>query len=236
MEGIWCVMIDTAVIAAGGEGRRMKESGIMIPKPLVTFQNKPLISYVIDSLLANNITKIIILEPLNSSLREILIARYPNVQLNFIKPKAKQTLLETLVLIDFYLPERFILVDADIVLMPNTMKQFIDNLINEDFFGAIAVVIEPKIQNNHYLTIDNQRIVEFNKNNIDGFHGGYLYLFNKKIINKINHELMIGNYSFSSLITKIAKREKIIPSYVNEIFDIDTYDELVTFENIFYNL
>ena len=54
------MIIDTAVIAAGGEGKRMKESGIMIPKPLVSFLGKPLISYVIDSLLANNITKIII--------------------------------------------------------------------------------------------------------------------------------------------------------------------------------
>ena len=39
------MIIDTAVIAAGGEGKRMKESGIMIPKPLVSFQGKPLISY-----------------------------------------------------------------------------------------------------------------------------------------------------------------------------------------------
>lgn len=230
------MVIDTAVIAAGGEDKRMKESGIMIPKPLVTFQNKPLISYVIDSLLDNNITKIIILEPLNSSLREILIARYPNIQLNFIKPKIQQSLLEMLIFIEIYLPEKFILVDADIVINSKDMRKFINNLNGQEYFGAIAAVKKPKYQNNHYLTIANQKVVEFNKSNIVGWHGGYLYLFNKKIINKINHELMIENYSFSSLVTKIAKIEKIIPSYIDEIFDIDTYDELIALENLFNDL
>lgn len=227
------MITDTAIIAAGGEGKRMKASGIMIPKPLVTFQNKPLISYVIDSLLANNITKIIILEPLNSSLQEILLTRYPNVTLIFIKPTCKQTLLETLLLTELYLPEKFILVDADIILTPSNLTSFLSNVSNQDFFGAIATVKEPKYQNNHYLTISNHQIIEFNKQNKEGLHGGYLYLFSKKILKKISHELMINNYSFSNLITKLSKKEKIIPSYINEIFDIDTYDELIALENIF---
>ena len=70
--------------------------------------------------------------------------------------------------------------------------------------------------------IDNQQITEFNKHSKVGYHGGYLYIFSKKLLDKINHELLIGNYSFSGLITKLAQKEKIIPSYINEIFDIDT--------------
>ena len=228
------MIIDTAVIAAGGEGKRMKASGIMIPKPLVTFQGKSLISYVIDSLIENNITKIIILEPVDSSLKEILLAKYKDISLIFIKPEIKQTLLETLLLTEVYLPDKFILVDADIILKPSDLKKFITN-IQQDCFGAIATVEKPKYQNNHYLLINNNQIREFNKESNIGSHGGYLYLFSKKILNKIRHELLIGNYSFSGLITKIARKEKIIPSYIDEIFDIDTYDELIMLENIFNN-
>ena len=229
------MIIDTAVIAAGGEGKRMKESGIMIPKPLVSFQGKPLISYVIDSLIENNITKIIILEPVNSSLKEILLAKYNDIRLIFIKPDVKQTLLETLLLTEVYLADKFILVDADIILKPEDMKQFISNVNNQECFGAIATVEKPKYQNNHYLLINDNRVIGFNKNNNTGSHGGYLYLFSKKILNKIRHELLIGNYSFSGLVTKIAKKEKVIPSYIEEIFDIDTYDELIFLENNFSN-
>jgi len=227
------LMIDTAIIAAGGEGSRMKASGIMIPKPLVSFQNKPLISYVIDSLLENKITKIIILEPVNSSIRELLVAMYPNVILIFIKPEIKQSLLENLLLTEIYLPDKFILVDADIIINSNNLRKFLSNVNNQDYFGAIATVREPKYQNNHYLIIENNQIVEFNKYNQIGNHGGYLYIFNKKILKKIKYELTINNYSFSSLITKISKKEKIIPSYINEIFDIDTYDELIKLENTY---
>lgn len=227
------MIIDTAVIAAGGEGKRMKASGIMIPKPLVSFQGKSLISYVIDSLIENNVTKIIILEPVDSSLKEILLARYSDISLIFIKPDVKQTLLETLLLTEVYLPDKFILVDADIILRSSNLKKFIENINNQDCFGAIATVRNPKYQNNHYLLISNNQVREFNKESNTGSHGGYLYLFSKKILNKIRHELLIGNYSFSGLITKIAKKEKIIPSYIDEIFDIDTYDELIMLEDIF---
>jgi len=230
------MIIDTAVIAAGGEGKRMKESGIMIPKPLVSFLGKPLISYVIDSLLANNITKIIVLEPFSSSLREILRAMYPNVRLIFIKPQVEQTLLETLLLTELYLPDKFILVDADIILKPESVKQFICNVSEKDFFGVVAIVKNPGYQNNHYITKIGDCLVEFNKNSNMGEHGGYLYLFSNKIISKIKHELLIDNYSFSKLITKIAKKERIILSYIDEIIDIDTYDELLFFENMFMNV
>jgi choline kinase len=153
----------------------------------------------------------------------------------FIKPQVEQTLLETLLLTELYLPDKFILVDADIILKPESMKQFISNVSEKDFFGVVAAVRNPKYQNNHYITKINDCLVEFNKNSNIGEHGGCLYLFSNKIISKIKHEFLIDNYSFSKLITKIAKNERIILSYIDEIIDIDTYEELLFFENTFIN-
>ncbi len=222
--------IKTAIIAAGGEGRRMKKQNITLPKPLVKFKNKPLITYIIDSLIKNNITKIIILEPYNYSLKEELNLMYHDINLIFIKPKKKQPLFENLLLAKRYITESFLLTDSDIIVNPEDISIFLENLKDKEYYGAIAAVKKPKYQNNHYLTIKDEQIIEFNKDNQIGIHGGYLYILNPKILNKIKHEILINNYSFSSLITKISQKETIMPSYINDIFDIDSYEELESIE------
>ena len=51
--------IQQAVILAGGTGSRLKEITKNTPKPLVKFNNKPFITYIIEELEKAKIKKII---------------------------------------------------------------------------------------------------------------------------------------------------------------------------------
>ena len=218
-------MINTAVITAGGEGKRMKESGINTPKPLVVVNEKPLICYIIDSLIANNIENIIIIEPWNRTLRQKLKLYYPNKNIIFVSALRGKKMFYNLMLVRKYIQNRFILSDADIVITPDTLKKFLDN--DKECFGTIATVKNPTIQNNHYLLIKDGKIKEFNKNGSkNGYHGGYLYTFDPEFINFVEEAILNNDLSFSNLITNLSKKYNIVPNFIDNIWDVDCYDDI----------
>ena len=225
------IMINTAVITAGGEGSRMKKSGINIPKPLVKVKNKMLICYIIDSLIENNISKIIIIEPFECSLKKYLCDIYKNVELIFVHPPKKQKLFYNMLLIEDYIDGEFILSDADIIINKNILNQFIKETSKKSNYCSIATVKTPTIQNNHYLSIENERIYCFNKNgSVNGYHGGYLYALSDGIFEYIRNAIARNDLSFSNLITYISAKEKVIPAYVDDLWDVDDYSDIIETE------
>ena len=52
--------IKTAIILAGGKGLRLKPHTNNIPKPLIEVSGKPLLEWIINWLIKNNVTKIVI--------------------------------------------------------------------------------------------------------------------------------------------------------------------------------
>ena len=144
-------MISCAVVIAGGEGKRMRESGATVPKPFVEVNNKMLISYILDSLINNNINEIIIIEPYFYSLESTLKQLYPNVNFKFYKPRKKQSLIKNLIKIEKLIKNDFILADSDIIINEQSIQTFIENYNSLKKFSSIAAVKEPKFENNHYL-------------------------------------------------------------------------------------
>ena len=54
-------ILNQAVILAGGQGTRLGKITKKIPKPLIKFENKPFLHYLIENLKINKINKIIVL-------------------------------------------------------------------------------------------------------------------------------------------------------------------------------
>jgi glucose-1-phosphate thymidylyltransferase len=223
-------MIDTAIIIAGGEGKRMQESGIATLKPLVIVNGKPLICYIIDSLIACNIKNIIIIEPWNRSIRQKIKNIYADKKLIFINALKEKKMFYNLMLVRKYIQNRFILADADIIVTPQVMQEFINN--DQDCFGTIAIVKKPTIQNNHYLQIENDKIKAFDKQAKKGFHGGFLYTFDPEFISYVEESIVQDDLSFTSLVTNLAKQVDILPNYVDNIWDVDCYEDIVKTEQL----
>ena len=229
-------MIDVAVITAGGEGSRMKKSGISTPKPLVKVNNKMLICYIIDSLIKNGIKKIIVIEPFDCFFKKSLSDIYKNVNITFIHPPKNQKLFYNLLLIEDYIDGDFILSDADIIIDDNSLKQFIKGSMTKPNFCSIATVKKPTIQNNHYLSVDGDKIYCFNKNgSVNGLHGGYLYKLNDGIFEYIRNAISREDLSFSNLITYISTKEEVIPCYINDLWDVDDYNDILKTEKYLIN-
>lgn len=74
------------IIPIGGTGQRFKEKGNDIPKSLISVDDKPIISYLLDNLNTSNIDYIFI--PYNNEYKqfafeEFLYKQYPNIQFKF---------------------------------------------------------------------------------------------------------------------------------------------------------
>ncbi|MFX1256197.1 MAG: NDP-sugar synthase [Promethearchaeota archaeon] len=54
------MILETAIILAGGKGMRLRPYTNTIPKPMIEIQGKPLIGWIINWLIKNNIKKIVI--------------------------------------------------------------------------------------------------------------------------------------------------------------------------------
>ena len=217
-------MIKCAVITAGGEGRRMRESGSDVPKPLVKVKEKPLINYLIDALVDNDIDKIIVIEPYFYSLKKELKQSYPNVKFQFYKPRKKQILLKNLLNIKKLINGDFILADSDIIINNLAIKEFINNYHSMNSFASIAAVKKPHFENNHYLEIKNNIIKSFNKNGIEnGIHGGFIYSFNKEIFKYLKIYEKQNESSFSKFLNYLIKNELVIANYINDVWDVDDY-------------
>jgi D,D-heptose 1,7-bisphosphate phosphatase len=104
-------ILNQAIILAGGKGVRLGKITKTIPKPLIKFQNKPFLHYIIENLKINKVNKIIVLAGYKGNQIKKSLKKFKNVKV-FIEKKPLGTggaLINTFKL----LHEKFLFLNGD---------------------------------------------------------------------------------------------------------------------------
>ncbi|MFZ6032667.1 MULTISPECIES: sugar phosphate nucleotidyltransferase [unclassified Melioribacter] len=225
--------MDLAIIAAG-EGLRLKEEGITIPKPLVKINGVPLIKRIIDMTLINGFDSIVcIIREESKELERFLKENYTNYPLNLIV-KSTQSSFHSLYQLSRLLSTPFLLTTSDSVFLESEFKSFVNYGMNlKDADGVIAVTDFIDDEKPLYADIDeNDRIINFNdSNNGYEFVTGGLYLFKKNIQKEIEEAMNSGVIRLRNFLRFLIQKDfRLYALPFSKIVDVDHVSDIKTAE------
>tara|TARA_B110000503_G_scaffold134348_1_gene213186 strand:+ start:27 stop:1229 length:1203 start_codon:yes stop_codon:yes gene_type:complete len=213
------------LILAGGRGTRIKEITSKIPKPLIKFNKKPLLTLILNNISKYNFNKIFILTGYKGNQ---IKAKYDNQYYNFIKihcvhEKKRLGTWGAVTNIKKRIKKNFILINGDTVFNPNFENFLKFKLINEDMVMIIT--------NNHFykentklnnLAISSKRKVVFSRKN-KLINSGCYYISKKLLSNNSINKSSIEN----DIIPELIKKKRIGGIVDNkELLDIGTKENL----------
>ena len=122
---------DTAIILAAGRGSRLKELSLEQPKPMTEVNNVSIISNLINQIIQNGITNIVVVVGyLADKLKEHILEKFPT-QANFIfvenKIFDKTNNIYSLFLAEQHMHKGFYLFEADVFCEDKIMESFFNN-------------------------------------------------------------------------------------------------------------
>jgi len=210
------------VILAGGKGTRIKKYLQGLPKPMLKFNGKHLLNYIINLTSKYNFKNIYILTGYKSN---IIFRKFHNKTFNFIKVRCIKETKEMGTAGALYLLKNkinnFILLNGDTVFDIDYLKLI--NSVNKSNYGSMSLV-KNKQQNSiklNKLTLKNN-LVKYSNNG--SLMNSGTYFFKKKILKLIpNKKSSLENDILPSLI----KRKKINGLIFDNFFiDIGTKEYL----------
>jgi len=194
---------NTAVILAGGFGKRLKKiTKNKLPKPIVEINGKPFLDYLLNHITKFKIKKIIII---TSFLSEQIFKLYhqkkiKNSYIYCLKEKKPLGTGGALFLVKKIIKNKFILLNGDSIFKIN-----LDKLLNIDLEDCEGICILTKNKNSetkklNNLNIRNSRVIlEKNKKKINSG----VYIFSPKIFNYIKEkEISLEDDVLKKLILK----------------------------------
>lgn len=185
------------LILAGGRGLRIKRITNQIPKPLIKFNNKPILTIILNNIAKYNFKKIIILAGYKGRL---IFKKYHNKYFNFNKvecliEKKRLGTFGAIINIKKKITQNFIVVNGDTLFNANLERFFKFNLVKKKIVMMITKnhhYKENKKLTNLYINKRNEIQISSKKKFINS--GVYLMskeIFEKKISNKSSLETEI---------------------------------------------
>lgn len=139
-------MIKTAIILAGGLGKRLRPLTETIPKPLLKIGKTTILSIIIDNLVRNGFKKIIIATRYKSERFKSEIPRlkkkYGNIEFFLSEEKKKLGTCGPIKLLIKKLPKKFLVINGDIITNLNINKLFTKFLKSKSKFLIISKEIK----------------------------------------------------------------------------------------------
>lgn len=205
------------LIPMAGRGKRFKQKGFEVPKPLIEFKGKTMIEYAIKSLdIKGNYIFIVYKysdESLNIKLSEILnniCSGCRIIEIDYITegPACSALLAKEFINND----DELIITNCDQIMNWDSSK-FI-NFIKEDKFDGLVVTYDSDTNKNSYIRVDE--------------NGYGLELAEKKVISNLSlngiHYWRKGKYFVESTQSMIEKNIRVN----NEFYISQTYNELIS--------
>ncbi|MCM1251875.1 MAG: NTP transferase domain-containing protein [Clostridium sp.] len=239
------IQVKNAVILASGYGKRMRQNNHFPSKPMTLVNQKPLISYIIDMLIAAEIEKIyIVYHSVTADVLKLLAYsdRYMRY-LEFIEEDVQKGTLLTFSRIKKILSPPFLMVFEDIMAnkvdfinMLNVGKSYIAS----DADLIIQTVSTPSLLSEKAFLTENGRIVRYQKNGIIGEigcgqkqkYGGMVYLWLSSPFSIIDGYLANQNYKFSAFLENYILSHTVYEMPISDMWDIDTSDSVLLTEEI----
>lgn len=234
-----------AVILASGYGKRMQKKERFPSKPMTPINKQPLISYIIDMMIAGGIEKIYIVY--HSVTEDVLnLLRYSDRYdkcLEFIKEDVQKGTLLSFSRIKDILSPPFLMVFEDIIADKNdfiTMLNIGKKYITSNADLIIQTVCDPSLLSEKAFLTENERILRYQKNGILNEaaceqrkkYGGMVYLWLSNPFLIIDKYLSNQNYKFSAFLEEYIPSHTVYEMPINDMWDIDTPEAVSLTEEI----
>jgi len=223
--------MDCLIIAAGKGSRLNNEDG---PKPLVTINNKSLIEYIIDNVIAVGVTKIYVMtgfqsELISDKLNSINKNKAADIECLY-NPDWEEANGLSVLAAKNKLKDPFLLLMSDHLFIPSMLKQLLSTSIekNETILG-----VDPDINNNPLIDLDdvtrvkikNDNILDIGKhiNDYNAFDTG-MFMSSSYLFDCLEKSIKTGDSSLSGGM-RILRKEKLAKVKVIEQarwIDVDT--------------
>ncbi len=237
--------VRNAVILASGYGRRMKRKESFPSKPMTPINKKPLISYVIDMLIAGGIEKIyIVYHSVTADVLKLLdysacYAKY----LEFIEEDVQKGTLLTFSRVKDYISPPFLMTFEDIVAGKSEFVNMLDlgkRYMSKDADLIIQTVSEPSILSEKAFLTEQGRVVRYKKNGIVDEasaaqrkkYGGMVYLWMSNPFSLMDRYISEQNYKFSSFLEEYIQNHTVYEMPINDMWDIDTPEAVMLTEEL----
>lgn len=221
--------MDFAIIAAG-EGLRLREEGIQVPKPLVTVNGVPLIQRIINIIRNTGKSSITCIINEKSEELETFLLKYSRTNPINLIVKSTPSSLHSLYQLNRFLSTPFLLTTADSVFLESEFKSFVNYGMNlKDADGVIAVTDFIDDEKPLYTDIDeNNRITNFKDSN-DGYEfiTGGLYLFKTDIQKELEEAVNSGVVRLRNFLRFLIQKDFRLYAYpFPKIIDVDHMSDI----------
>lgn len=210
-------MIKTVVIAAAGQGVRMKELSKDKSKHLIEVNQKPFLAYVLDNLLKAGFDEFILVVGFASELMEQFLKDYGYKakivnQYEILGPKEKMygTACPLMCVKDILGSKQFVSIYGDNLYSVEDLKQ----MQKEDNFNYVAGLVHENPEKYGVLITDGDQlkeIIEKPKEYVGNLINTGLYKFTQDVFEKLSliEKSPRGEYELTDVISLLAKEGKV---------------------------
>jgi HAD superfamily hydrolase (TIGR01450 family) len=234
-----------AIILAAGIGSRLKPITEQKPKTMVLVNNKPILSYLIEGLIKNNIKKIVICVGYKSN-QIISFCRdnYKDIEFNFVENKdfTNTNNMYSLYLAKDYLNEDVLLMNADLIYDSEIIGEMISSKKT-----CVAVDKDKYIEESMKIAVEGEIISSISKKILEKDAYGCsidVYKINKEDLNVLKSEMLKiieiekdVNQWTELLLNRLFEEKKMIayPLDINDKkwIEIDNFGDLAEAEILF---
>lgn len=227
--------MDLAIIAAG-EGSRLRDEGITIPKPLIEVNGKPLIQRIIDIANKNGASSITcIINEKSKALEKYLSENNSRQKFNLIV-KSTQSSFHSLYQLSRFVKAPFLLTTTDSVFREEEFISFLNYSKNLTEAGAVLAVTDfIDDEKPLYANVqEDSRIISLSDENNDcEFVTGGLYLFKNNISNYIEEAHDKGINRLRNFLRYLLQQNYEMYAYpFLKIIDVDHISDIKKAENL----
>lgn len=152
--------LSTGVVLAGGEGRRLRPLTTNRPKPLLPAGNRPILEHVLDTLIENDIHRIIIVIGYRRKrIQQHFGSSYRNTPIEYVIQESELGSGHALLQARNHITEPFVVLNGDRIIGQKILADVIDAFTDR---GAptIATMEHPEAHSFGAVITDNRRVTE----------------------------------------------------------------------------
>jgi UDP-N-acetylglucosamine diphosphorylase / glucose-1-phosphate thymidylyltransferase / UDP-N-acetylgalactosamine diphosphorylase / glucosamine-1-phosphate N-acetyltransferase / galactosamine-1-phosphate N-acetyltransferase len=198
-----------AVILAAGEGKRLRPYTETMPKVMLPIANKPIIHHLVDALVNNGITEIIIVVGYK---KESIMQHFKNFDKAHIQFAVQEKQLGTahaLLQSEQFIDDSFLVLSGDNIVGNKDIKKIIDNT------NKYVMLIKEHTHPSKYgvVTIKNNvvtKLVKQPRDNVGRLISTGIYKFPVSIFDRLHQFAEQGDYSLFSVINYLLEQNKEI--------------------------
>jgi len=194
-------MKKTAVILAGGKGKRLKPYTLTMPKPLMPLEDKPILEIIIRNLSKYGFKKIYIAANYRSDIIKAFFENGKKFGVEIIYSVEKKELgTAAPIKILKKLPSNFLVINGDILTNLN-FNTFYNEHVKKKSLMSIGITQRKQLIDYGIIEIDKKKIINIKEKPIYNFYVSMgIYVLNKRILKFIPKN---KRYGFNNLIEKI---------------------------------